>query len=151
MAGPSNIIEPLSPLPAIFESGAGVWPGKWNEKSWGRCRTIYRDAQVEIVEAEIVAGGFSSVHKHLAKDNTFIVVEGELEISLYPASLRPTKYILTSSTSPLEPHSLTVDPFIPHKFLALQACRVIEIYRAKFGKVVDPEDICRFGEGGVRK
>lgn len=125
--------------------------GEWTEKSWGRCRTIFRDAQVEIVEAEIVAGGYSSIHKHLAKDNTFFVVEGELEVSLYPASMRPTKYILTSSSNPLEPCSLTIEPFIPHKFLALQKSRVIEIYRAKFGKAIEADDICRFGEGGVRK
>jgi mannose-6-phosphate isomerase-like protein (cupin superfamily) len=124
----------------------------WQPKAWGRCRTLYCDEQVEVVEAEIVAGGYSSAHKHLDKDNTFIVLSGEIEVLLYPASLRPQSHVLRPSLDALREQTLTVQPHVPHKFVALQATRLIEVYRAFHGKPLRPGDgdICRFSEGGVR-
>ena len=126
----------------------------WKEKFWGRMRTIYWDDQVEIIECEIEAGGFSSVHKHLDKDNSFIVLSGELEVSLYPSSLRPQKHRLTPQISTtMDDSMLTVVPCVPHKFMALQKTRLIEIYRAHHGKPLRPGegDICRSSDGGIRK
>jgi mannose-6-phosphate isomerase-like protein (cupin superfamily) len=121
--------------------------GTWIEKSWGWFRTLFRDDQVEIVEAEIVAGGYSSQHKHLYKSNTFQVITGELEVQTYPASLKPTKYVLTPTAD-----SITIPAFVPHKFFAPQATRLIETYVAsQRGRAIEPDDIVRFSDGGIRK
>jgi mannose-6-phosphate isomerase-like protein (cupin superfamily) len=139
----------MSPEPHVTES----LPGPWMKKTWGRCRTLFRDCHVEIVEAEIVAGGYSSNHKHLDKDNAFHVIEGELEIQLYPATLKPQKFVLLPKVHPVEMSVLTIPPHVPHKFTALQATRLIEIYRACHGVPLraGDGDIVRFSEGGVRK
>jgi mannose-6-phosphate isomerase-like protein (cupin superfamily) len=123
-------------------------PGEWIPKLWGRMRSIYHDDHIEIVEAEIVKGGFSSIHSHSFKDNTFCVVSGALEITFYPQSANPTKYRLKAISDPC-----TVVPCIPHMFFAPEPCRLFEIYRAWPGQSLQPgdRDITRHTQGGIRE
>lgn len=118
----------------------------WTPKTWGRMRTLLRDAGIEIVEAEIEAGGYCSRHLHHCKTNTFVVVSGRLLLLEFGGSVPFTDKILTSADSPLQ-----VPAGIKHQFEALEATRLIEIYRPIEGYALLADDIARFSEGGLRK
>lgn len=120
-------------------------PGEWVKKLWGQSRELFRDETVEITEIIVVPGGFCSIHRHDRKDNTFIVLQGELEVSRYPGLQQPS-VILRPDSEPF-----CIDPGVPHLFHAIESSRAIEVYRGRFGHAPELADIVRTKEGGVRK
>jgi quercetin dioxygenase-like cupin family protein len=118
----------------------------WTPKLWGRMRTVLRDDRLEISEAEIEAGGYSSIHRHNCKTNTFIVVSGRLMVKEFSQGVVLSERVLTPVDDPFQ-----VPAGIKHQFEALEPTRIIEIYRAVAGYCVLADDIARFSEGGLRK
>lgn len=116
--------------------------GEWLPKVWGRTRTIYRDARIEIIECEIKAGGFSSEHLHRCKNNEFRVLCGRLQIEFQSGASPRT--LGTGNT-------MVVLAGTRHRFLALEDTRLIETYTPADNSLIDPGDIERFSTGGVQE
>ncbi len=115
--------------------------GAWIQKPWGRTRTIFYDSQVEMIECEIRKGGFSSSHVHHRKHNHFHVISGKLRIEYEsPWSGRVIGRDCT----------LEIIAGFRHSFIALEDTRLIEIYTSADGSPIDPDDIERFTENGIR-
>jgi mannose-6-phosphate isomerase-like protein (cupin superfamily) len=117
------------------------------EKPWGTIRRLYRDCDVEVVKAEIVHGGYSSLHRHLKKDNIFVVLSGTLQVNRHQTSDEKTivkQHYLHADDGPL---------LIPagewHRFIALDDTVVVEVYRRRSGLLPDPDDIERADKNGV--
>lgn len=118
--------------------------GEWIQKAWGRTRTLFADAQVEIVECEIKEGGYSSEHMHVSKHNQFFVVSGCLDLVITDTEGGPGKIRLNAGGT------WTVPAGTAHSFHAGFDTRLIESYVATEGEI-DPLDIVRFSEGGLRE
>lgn len=100
-------------------------------KKWGRCRTIFRDDEVEIVECEIRAGESSSIHRHMRKDNSFLVLAGELELATCADTPFPNKFKLVAEGP--AGGAMLVPPEVWHQFKAVTDVRLLEVYRAVQG------------------
>jgi quercetin dioxygenase-like cupin family protein len=119
---------------------AGI--GEWRDKAWGRTRTLVVGHNAEVVECEIKAGGFSSVHFHEFKSNEFVIMEGKIDVPNLSHE-EPIEIILSAGDS------LRIAPGVKHQFRAITDCRLIEIYTRRDGGKIDPADIVRLSEGGI--
>jgi len=107
--------------------------GVVKDKVWGRTMLIFRTANVEAHYLEIKKG----------KSNLFHVISGRLVVRVWDAAGEK----LIDSTV-LDPGQITVvAPLLWHQFEAVKPTRCYEIYETR----VDPEDIDRVSEGGVRR
>jgi mannose-6-phosphate isomerase-like protein (cupin superfamily) len=108
---------------------------------------LYRDDDLEVVRIEVRHGGYSSRHKHLARDNTFLVIAGELIVTVYD-DLGDDPLVIYG----MQPgQACTVRSGLPHRFRSPQGDSVaFEFYtRPAVGAFGGPQDIVRFDEGGV--
>lgn len=113
-------------------------------KPWGTSTPLYLTSEMEVVKISILKTGHCSRHRHLNKDNTFIVLRGELLVIEEPGSLAAVQHPLDPCSKPL-----TIPRGVLHKFWALTDVEAIEIYRAAEGTTIDPDDIIRYSEGGL--
>lgn len=114
----------------------------WEEKAWGRTRTVIHTDLYSRHELEVVAGGYCSVHWHEHRANRFLVLEGAvLVIELYGWHERPT--LLTAD------NVLEVSSLVPHQFQVIESGRIIEEYWPDRGGRVDLGDIVRLTRGGL--
>ncbi len=114
------------------------------EKSWGKTKRVYHNDTHEVWHASINAGGFSSKHCHKRKTNEFYVVSGELVVIVWASP----EDAATITIYTLQPGmSLTVEPGLWHRFQALQATQLLEVY---YGKAQE-HDIVRLDVGGIAK
>ena len=128
-----------------------AFPTEWKPKPWGRTRTLYLDAQIEITECEIRAGGFCSQHAHRHKNNEFRVIKGWLKVATDQNPRRDIN-IDSDDNEFLHDTMLTTIPAgIRHQFLAIEDTRLIETYTPAGDDPIDPDDIERFTTGGLRK
>jgi len=118
--------------------------GVVKDKVWGRTTLIFRTANVEVHYLEIKAGGYCSKHRHVkGKSNLFHIISGRLVVRVWDA----TGEKLIDSTV-LDPGQITVvAPLLWHQFEAVKPTRCYEIYETR----VDPGDIERVSEGGIRR
>lgn len=114
--------------------------GEWIEKAWGRTRDLHCNGSLEIIECEIVKGGFSSLHRHAAKSNEFMVVSGRLLLHIDDCPGGRVRE-LTPSTG-----CYCVAAGVGHQFSALEPTVLIEFYH---GVQPSKADIERFTTGGV--
>jgi len=118
------------------------------EKPWGTAKTLLRTDSIEIVEVRIVPGGFSSIHDHERKYNLFIVHEGEMQVFRFRGDRSDQRE--TAVLTP-ESHGLIVPPLVRHQFEAFTEIQGIEVYWPVAGEVIDPRDIRRYSENGVKQ
>lgn len=118
----------------------------WTLKPWGRMRTILRNPAVEVVEAEIEAGGYCSLHYHNDKANAFLVISGCLKLKLYRDGELHATHLLTRESMPFE-----VPAGVPHQFEATEETRLFEVYRPVADFPIRGDDIVRLSEGGMRR
>lgn len=127
---------------------------QWEPKAWGRTRCVYYGPAAEVHELEVVAGGFSSCHYHFQKWNRFVVREGTLRVLLYTPTDAPADRHRPEPPGPLARTvvltagmTFDVGPGVWHRFEAATAVTAAEIY---WNDSIDPGDIVRADEGGVR-
>lgn len=110
----------------------------WQGKIWGRTATIIETPFFSAHYLDIEKGGFCSQHRHQAKYNIFLLIDGQLEITIFrPDGLEDITILEPGQTSEIRPG-------VYHKFRALETSRALEIYRVE----LDPEDIERRTRGG---
>jgi mannose-6-phosphate isomerase-like protein (cupin superfamily) len=125
---------------------AWLWGG-WRRKAWGWTRTLYRDANSELVECLIVRGGHSSVHYHRGKHNFFFVRSGTLRLDEWEDG----EAIAGDETS----HYLWPSKFgfvaagTPHRFHAADDVHLFEFYSAVDDGWIEADDIVRLTKNGV--
>jgi mannose-6-phosphate isomerase-like protein (cupin superfamily) len=104
---------------------------EWEEKPWGKRRTLHIDSDVQIDEILVNAGGKSSIHRHLDKDNSFILVSGEFAVIVAADTPFPQSIDLVNEGP--DSGSLLIPPEVWHQFVAKTAVRAIEVYRRQVG------------------
>ena len=112
-------------------------------KAWGAMRTIYRDSRHEVVQFSAVEGGYSSLHRHRHKDNTFAVVRGCLSLLILDADDSPRQVLVVDGGI------YTVPAPLRHRFVSLGSTTGYEVYAAVPGHAIDPGDIIRADQGGL--
>ena len=117
------------------------------QKLWGQSTRAFIDAVAELVVAHVKVGGYSSRHSHKSKWNTFEVIQGELLVRTWtaPGQDNWVEKVIHSNCP-----AYSIEPGVVHQFEALSDVLMYEFYRAIEGEMIDPDDIHRFDEGGVR-
>lgn len=113
-------------------------------KLWGETTVLYSNNFSEVVVAQMVAGGYTSMHRHLKKDNHFVVLRGEIVVSMAVGLVVITKTLSRGD-------SLTVPAGRWHRVSSLKASsEFLETYTpdGRNGFVL-PDDIERQDIGGV--
>ena len=108
-------------------------------KTWGYTTDFFRNAMVSAYHLEVRKGGYCSEHKHDHKYNSFYVVSGELEITIWREGEKPDVTIIGPG------QSTAVSPGFWHKFKGITSVHCIEIYQVL---LIDP-DIKRRTGGGL--
>ena len=109
-------------------------------KLWGVTQVVHRDQVSEVCHASIAAGGYSSRHRHLHKDNTFYVLRGVLLVKTF-TNREGDPFVTVTLTAG---QACKVPCRMWHKFEATTAVELIEIY--SIGLAAD--DIERDDVGG---
>lgn len=112
-------------------------------KVWGITTPLFNKNNVELHIIKIKKGGFCSKHLHKHKYNRFIVLEGQLKISIwkdYGTETLEDVSILDHS------QECTVSPGDFHKFEALEDTTALEIYWVE----LSTNDIARLDHGGIK-
>ena len=105
-------------------------------KGWGEEVIIHNDEDYCIKILNLKQGGECSLHLHLEKSETFLVLSGEVEIELFSDLER-------SLCTLKQGESIDIPARMGHKFRAIQASSLIEA--SNYDK--EEEDIIRL-EGG---
>ena len=105
-------------------------------KGWGEEVVVHNDENYCTKILNLKRGGQCSLHMHLEKHETFLVLVGEVEIELF-FNLKRESLILK------EGESIDIPARMAHKFKALQASTLLEA--SNYDK--EEEDIIRL-EGG---
>lgn len=108
-------------------------------KIWGKTFDLFRKNNVEVHYIEVLQGGFCSKHTHQAKYNTFIILEGELLITVWKNDMAD-ETILNAG------QEYTVAPGDYHMFEANLDTKALEIYHVE----LDQNDIIRANVGGIK-
>ena len=123
-------------------------------KPWGWTVTQFADSKTEVKLCHIEKGGYSSVHRHNEKHNTFHVAQGQLQVLEFSCDLEGITgvairladkvHVLTPDSLPLVMPAGTI-----HQFYAPEKCVLIEVYHgAGESGFADPGDIERFTKHG---
>lgn len=111
-------------------------------KVWGCTSPIFNTNNVEAHYIEINKGGYCSNHKHQHKYNKFIILDGELQVTI---SKDYGNGVLQDITILGKGQEITVNPGEYHQFEALQDTQALEFYWVE----LNPTDIVRLTHGGV--
>lgn len=113
------------------------------EKYWGISIRRYIDDSTQLEEIVILPGGYSSVHLHEHKLNTFLVTSGELNVRIFKdVNTMQAVHIVSPG------QSFCVKPGVLHQFYAQTEIHGYELYYASVGKL-EADDIVRMSEGGL--
>lgn len=110
-------------------------------KVWGYTVPVFNKNNVEIHYLEIENGGFCSKHLHKHKYNQFMVIDGQLKITIWKDyGIK----ILEDVTFIKSGQSCIVPPGDNHKFEAMEDTKALEIYWVE----LRDDDIIRKDHGG---
>jgi len=113
--------------------------GSIQGKFWGSTRCFFENSSSEIHYIEANKGGFCSRHYHKNKWNRFIILEGQLKITIYKNGGEDITVIKDGMFS-------DVPPEVEHRFEALEDTKALEVY---WTDELDPKDIVRIDTGGA--
>ena len=90
------------------------------EKLWGQERILHNDHGYCMKELTLNLGWQSSMHKHIVKRETFMAVEGIVELEIDGKVMQLNAMLIDSDF-------VTIEPGQWHRFKALTSpCRIIE-------------------------
>lgn len=119
------------------------------KKPWGTFSRHLSTPELEIGQADAKAFGYSSLHCHENKDNTFILVSGCVRI--VSCTTADQKWPTVTWLAPGGVFHIQARIF--HRFAATKDSRIIEVYTVPHGSmdgtVVDPNDIVRRDVNGM--
>lgn len=95
-------------------------PGRITEKAWGREKLITNGKYCGKI-MEVDEGAVCSVHYHLIKDETFLVLEGMILLTLYKASGEKFEQTLQKGDT------IHIPAGVAHSFLGITDATMLEI------------------------
>ena len=110
-------------------------------KIWGVTEEVFVNNNVELHKIEVKPGGYCSKHFHRYKHNFFLVLEGNLDISVWK------DYGLVDKTHLYAGDKMSVPPGQYHQFSSTSGCVAIEVYYV----TLDGADIIRENTGGCNE
>lgn len=110
-------------------------------KIWGTTESIFSNQFLQVHRIVVKKGGFCSTHSHEFRWNMFLVVRGEIIITVHKR-----EYSLTEETVLKAGDCMTVRPNDPHSFRAVSDAIAFEIYHPE---PVRDSDIKRDNVGGM--
>lgn len=117
-------------------------------KPWGMFSRLYQDQFLIVDHIKAKRGGFSSIHYHERKTNLFVVERGMLQVSTYIRSALDSNEVIKQGIATLLPgYEFVVMPGMLHQFLALEDSWAYEVY---WGAMIDPDDIVRLSQNGIK-
>ncbi len=112
-------------------------------KVWGETVPLFNQNNVEVHFVKIKKGGYCSKHCHKAKYNKFLVLHGELKVSIWKdygtETLEDISIVRTGQ-------ECTVSPGDFHRFEAIEDTQALEIYWVD----LRVDDIVRQDHGGMK-
>ena len=90
-----------------------------NKKGWGDEHVIHSNSNYCVKILELNKGGKCSLHFHKIKEESFLVLEGKVQISL-KYNLQEENIILNKG------ESIDIPPLLPHRFEALVDSKILE-------------------------
>jgi len=115
--------------------------GSRQGKVWGTTQLSFRLNGIEAHLISVKQGGYCSLHYHHTKWNRFLVVSGQLRVTVRSEDME--------DITVLNPGDITdIPPLVNHWFEALEDCQAVEFYWCE----LDPNDIERNDDqlGGLR-
>ena len=117
----------------------------WIKKVWGLTRCILKQRGFEVHELNVLPGGYCSVHRHMDKENLFVVAEGRIIIET--GSTDEAWQVSNISRVSLEKGGhVEIPAGVWHRFESAEGARLIEVYHGDWRG----EDIERATVGGRR-
>ncbi len=129
-------------------------PDGAERKTWGWRLPLWSQPYehgcvVRVERIGVVAGGYSSIHRHNQQANVFSVLKGTLCLRLcHPRSPRETVLLEWSVNPGDRPFTFSAGSF--HQFEALTEVEALEIYLATEGGDASPQDIERVTQNGIK-
>jgi len=122
-------------------------------KKWGISFQMSRSEKSIIAMAQVVPGGYCSIHFHRLMSNWFLVAEGDLTVRIWtddPKSGIPDESTAASFDLNSSSGAIVVPSNKMHQFVSKSGCRVIEVYTPDgAAEIPEDQDICRLTAGGV--
>ena len=109
------------------------------DKGWGTEIIIHDNERYCVKKLDIQKGGQCSLHFHKKKEESFLVLEGELQMTM-------VKNSVTNQINLTAGQSIDIPIEMPHQFKALTRCIVIEASNEDF-----EEDLIRIEDGDTQK
>ena len=119
-------------------------------KVWGVANHLCVDGAMTSIPS--VKEGFRcSNHKHEHRFNKFHIVSGHVRVLISNVQEVEDGRLLCLTSYDLKPGAcLTVEPGYWHRFEVIESGVVVETYWTTDGSPVDPYDIIRLDQGGLR-
>lgn len=114
---------------------------EWTDKCWGKTREVVDSPFYSKHELQLLAGGYCSIHYHLARANRFIIQTGTVEIVEFFGP-KFNRLLLGPD------NTYDVASLVPHMFIVHKDGTMLEEYFPDRGGIVDRTDIVRLIEGG---
>ncbi len=108
-------------------------------KVWGVTKELFAMNNVEGHYIDVSQGGYCSKHKHETKYNKFIVLEGELKVTVWKSGTIDCVILEIGE-------ELVVAPGDYHMFEAVTPVKALEFYWTE----LKADDIVRENHGGMR-
>jgi len=122
-------------------------------KKWGISFQMSRSEKSIIAMAQVVPGGYCSIHFHRLMSNWFLVAEGDLTVRIWsdnPKSGMPDPAAAVEHELDSSSGALVVQSNKMHQFVSKSGCKVIEVYTPDgVAGIPEDQDICRLTAGGV--
>lgn len=113
-------------------------------KNWGTSQQIFAFGSVEMHRIVAAPGGFCSIHRHLRKNNLFVVERGQLHV--LTGRVLGDDFLLDRQHVLREGDQVDVPAGVWHQFQTPMGAIGLEVYWVDAGG----EDIERRSVGGVR-
>ena len=112
-------------------------------KSWGSTQLVFEFNGVEMHRIKVEMGGFCSVHRHLHKNNLFMMERGSL--SLVTGRMVGGEFVPSQQVEMCEGERTVVPVGIWHQFRSSAGATALEVYWVD----ARGEDIDRHSVGGI--
>lgn len=113
-------------------------------KTWGQTSPIFNHNNTEIHYVKINAGGYCSKHFHKHKFNRFVMLSGQLKVTIWNEYANGE--FLEDVTIIDAGFETTIPPGKYHRFEAMTDCILLEIYWVD----LITDDIVRADHGGMK-
>ena len=113
---------------------------KVNSKGWGIEKVVHNNSNYCVKLLEVNEGKECSLHYHRRKEESFLVLEGSLEICFEQDGQREIVVLEKGE-------SVDIPEYLPHKFKALKASRILEASNQD----LEEDDLVRVRDGDSQR